>query len=307
MRKSKKLEFRTKKSAAIAIRKRRFLYFCIFTVFFGIVSMLVLLNAIDFNLSNLFEGRKDETQVSESTTATDPVLKGNANFLVCCASKDGKDLRFIAVINADLQKNRFMVCAISPNDTAHLEGNPLTLHEHFSKGGATQLKKAIETNSGIRIDKYICSNDTGFKAAIKSLNMSGKLTLNIEKMINYDGDELSFVLGAGVQTLTGDVLLNYFRYNGQNGAEGLKIQAQTICAMLDQYLIEKNTDQGEKLYNKLKNTMTECDISAFDYNNNIAAINLIAGSKDSFLSQAEQDLSLFTGSETQTTKEGTTA
>jgi len=310
LRKKQKLEFKTKRNKEIAQKKKVFLIFLVALLVFGTVSAFVLLRSIHFDLANLFVGREEETTTIESTTAVSPVLEGSANFLALCVSDDAKgttpEIRFISVINVDLSNMRIRVCALSPKTLAKGDSGFLTLQEHYTEGGITQTKNAVENYSGITIDKYAYSNDTGFKNAIKSMVKTGSLTLHIEQTINYK-NEFNLFIPAGKKTMDGDMLLKYFRYNGLQGNSGLDTQAQTICAMLESYINKTNAAKGEALFELLFNAMALTDINATDFYNAKSAIDLLANSKSSLSISVEQNLSLFTASGTKPTKEETTS
>ena len=310
MRKKQKLEFKTKRNTEIAKKKKFFLIFLIALLVFGTASTLVLLRTVDFNLANLFTGREEETTAAQTTAPVTAVPAGSANFLVFCVSDDAKDkghMRFIAVINADLSNMRIRVCAVKPMTPANVDGRILTLEEHFIEGGADRLRKAVENFSGIAIDRFAYTNDTGFKNAVKSIDKSGSLTLHIGQTINYKDSLFNLFIPAGDKAVNSDTLLKYFRYNGTQGDPGVDEQAQTLRSMLDQYITKANAENSEKLFEQLFNAMSLTDIKASDFQNAKTAIDLLAASKASLTISVESNLSLFTGSDAETAKEETTS
>ncbi|NLX93373.1 MAG: hypothetical protein GXZ02_05850, partial [Clostridiales bacterium] len=80
MRNRKKLEFKTKRHVEKAKKKRYFLIFSLALLLFGVVSALVLLNSVNFDLSNLFEGRETETSAGETTTKSKTIASVSTNF-----------------------------------------------------------------------------------------------------------------------------------------------------------------------------------------------------------------------------------
>jgi len=308
--KKQKLEFKTKRNAEIAKQKKYFLIFCAFLLVFAGVSMFVFLRSIDFDFGNLFDGRSEETTVAESTAVPLPVLTGSANFLVYCVSDDAKDpdyFRFIAVINADLSRLRLRVCALSPISLAAVHGSQSTRTEHFTAVDAQRLKEAVESLGGITIDKFAYTTDTGFKNAMKSIDKAGSLKIQIDQAINYKEDKLNLFLPAGNNAMNGETLLKYFRYNATQGEPGLDMQAQTIRSILDYSISAANAQNSETLYEQLYNTMKITDISGFDFNNAKPAIELLAGAKDRLSISVEQNLKLFAGAQTDTTREESTS
>jgi anionic cell wall polymer biosynthesis LytR-Cps2A-Psr (LCP) family protein len=294
LRKKKKLEFKTKRRAETEKKKRVFLIFLVVLLVFGAISSFVLLRSIDFNLSNLFEGREDETQSGESTTKAVPLSAGISNYLAFCVSEDAKEIRFVAVINTDPANLKIRVCTLSPDTTAKYEDEFLTLAEHFIKGGAPQMVKAIEHLGGIAISRYAYSTDKGFKSALKTVDAAGKLSLHIEETINHRDDKFSIFIPSGKQSMNAEKLLNYFIYCGGLGDNGRLMQARAIIAMLDFFMTGANAEKGEALYGLLYNSMAQTDITGIDFNNSKAAIDLLVERRDALVLSIEQNLTLFT-------------
>lgn len=294
MSKRKSLKFQTKKSEEFDRKKRFVLFFCSFLLVLGAVSALVLLRAYDFDLSNLFNARADETETTASTTAQAVTadIRGSANFLVCCASGNEDDIRFAAVINADFPKNTLSVCALNPNLKADVQGSIMTLTGHLKTGGAEQLKKAVEAAGGLTINKYAVSKDGGF---ISAVDYAGKIELNVKEKI-YSKD-LNLFLTAGKQDFNGESLLKYLRYFGQPAHKNLDMQAEIICSMLDRYICGRTAEESENLFNSIINVMgdADCDITAFDYNRNKAAIDAFASSGSYLPARVVQNISAFSG------------
>lgn len=303
MSKRKNLRFQTKKSVETAKNKRLLLYFCCFLLVLGAVSMFVLLRANNYDLSGLFNGQKNETGTTESTTDVNTVVRGSANFLISCVSDDGKDIRFIAIIHADTRNSSFKICTVSPNVRAGVNGHILTLSEHFMAGGMEQLSKAVEAFGEINIDRYACTNDSGFKTAIRD---AGRIELTVAKKINFRSNKFTLILSPGKQVFTGDTLLNYLSYNGQRGDAGLEIQAEIFCSMLQQYLNEYNAQLGDALFSRLINSMTDSNITIVDYRNCQTAINMLSSAGVNLSAKTDQLLRGFGSTETQTTTEDAT-
>jgi len=301
--KRNKLKFQTKKSAESAKNKRFLLFFCSFLLVFGAVSMFVLLRGYNYDLSNLFNGRKNETETTTSVNDDTAAVQGSANFLISCVSDDGNDIRFIALIHADTRNSSFKVCTVSPNIRARVNGHSMTLSDHFKAGGMKQMSAAVEAFGEIKIDRYVCTNDSGFKTAIRD---AGRITLTVAKKINFRSEKLTLILSPGKQVFSGDTLLSYIRYNGQLGDNGLKVQAEIFCSLLRQYLNEYNAQLGDALFSRLINSMTESNITIVDYKNCQTAINMLSAAGANPSAMTDQLLQGFGSTGAQTTKEETT-
>lgn len=306
MRKRKKLEFKTKRHVEKAKKKKYYLIFFIVLIVFGAVSTLVLLNSVNFDLTNLFEGRETETVVEQTTLKAETVTSGNSNFLAMSVSDDGKSMRFIAVINADLTNKRIRVATLSPGFPAEFEGKFSTLEEHFQQGGALQVAAAIRNLSKgqISIQKYAYSNDKGFKDALKIIDKAGKFTVRIKETINHNDDNFKLFIPAGDKSFSGETLLQYFYYLGLASTEdGLLLQAQTIRDMLEFYINKANVEQGEELFGLLYNSMEETDITGFDFNNSKTSLENLVALEDTLKFSVEQNFVTFVKSDTPITRE----
>lgn len=319
MRNRKKLEFKTKRHVEKAKKKRYFLIFSLALLIFGVVSALVLLNSVNFDLSNLFEGREAQTSAGETTTKIEPVALSSANFLAMCVSDDAKSVRFIAVINADLgsKENRIRVAALSPQFVAKVDGRALTLEEHFRQGGVTQTLKAIENSSAISIERYACSTDSGFSSALKNIEKAkaGKFAMLIQETVDYrfklhlnDKDKLDFNLfiPKGDKTFDAEMLLKYFRYLALASTEnGVELQALTISNMLSFFINKTNFENGEELFGLLYNAMEQknINITGFDFNKIKAKIENLLAQDDAIKFGVEQNFAKFVKSAATTTGE----
>jgi len=287
LKKNKKLKFQTKKNAEMAKNKKTLIYFCSFLLVFGAVSMLILLKAYNFDLSTLFNGQKEEITTTSNSENTAQTNLGNANFLVCCFSDEtDKDIRFIAVINANMKEKSFKVCTLNPNTRATVQGTNSSFSEHFKAKGPEQLVKAVETFGGIKISRYAMSTDSGF---IEAVRFAGRLNLTVPKKIQYK--DLALILSPqNNQPVSADNLLKYMRFNllPKQGDNGLKTQAEVICAMLDQYINEYNAQQGDALFSRLINLMAEKNITIVDYENCKDTIDSLASSKDKKPAKTDQ-------------------
>jgi len=256
-----KLRFKTQKSEKAQMRRRFFISFFSFILVFGAFSMLILLKAYDFDLSRLLSEPVEET--NESTTGPEtPRLTGKANFLLYCVAEDSPEIRFLCVVNADLDNRVFSVCSLSPKTRATARGAAGTLAFHLEEGGPVRLAEAVEALGGIKIDKYIGSDDAGFRTAINKLD---GLVIDLKEKIDYRGGEFSLMLTPGRQTLKGESLLKYMRFNGESGDAGLDRQSETVGLMLDQFINEYNAAKGDKLFSALHNEMKDTNISIMDF------------------------------------------
>ncbi len=203
------------------------------------------------------EASSSETEVSQAVEN----VSGVKNLLLLCASQDKTEIRFLAVVQINFDENSYSVCAFSPREAANTGDRFGSFLEHYQAGGVKQLIRAVEKVSGIRIDRYIASDDNSFKRAI---NTMGPVVFSFPAQINYRGADFALVLIEGEQKLRGDDLLKYLRYCGALGDEGLDMQATALGELFVQYINEKNLAKRDNLFTTLINSLTS-DISVVDF------------------------------------------
>lgn len=203
------------------------------------------------------EASSSETEVSQAVEN----VSGVKNLLLLCASQEKTEIRFLAVVQINFDENSYSVCSFSPRETANTGDRFGSFLEHYQAGGVKQLIRAVETISGIRIDRYIASDDNSFKRAI---NTMGPVVFSFPEQINYRGADFAIVLIEGEQKLRGDDLLKYLRYCGALGDEGLEMQATALGELFVQYINEKNFAKRDNLFTTLINSLTS-DISVVDF------------------------------------------
>ena len=235
--------------------------------FFGAVAVFLALffacSAVYIGVrSGGFSWRDTPTEpASDVSTEPMPEVSGVKNLLLLCASPDKTEIRFLTVMQINFNDNTYSISSFSPRESVNTGEKLGTLLEHYQSGGVRQLTRAIETRSGIRIDRYIASDDNSFKRAVNSM---GAVTFTFPEQINYRSGDFAIVLIEGEQKLRGDDLLKYMRYCAALGDEGLDMQSQAVGEMFVQYINEKNLGKMNNLYGTLINTVSS-DISVMDF------------------------------------------
>ena len=206
-------------------------------------------------------GADETTETGTDVSAQVENVTGVKNLLLLCASQDKTEIRFLAVMQINFDENSYSVCAFSPRESANTGDRFGSFLEHYQTGGIKQLIRAVETISGIHIDRYIASDDNSFKRAINSM---GPVVFSFPEQVNYRGADFAIVLIQGEQKLRGDDLLKYLRYCGALGDEGLEKQAIALGELFVQYINEKTLAKRDNLYATLINSLSS-DISVMDF------------------------------------------
>lgn len=255
-RKKSKLNFASERQTR-AKRLRAFVIsFVAFILVFGTVSILVFMKSLDFNLDNLIRQPQDSTEQSTDTTqaptfAATPV---NATTLFVCYGDDDVILQ-LSLVCTNAEENRIMVATLDPFTSVTVNGTGNTLQGWFQTTGINGLLQAVETNTQLKIDRYIKQSESNLKKVITKV---GDITVDIPQAISYRGTDFSLFLESGQQKLTGDLFIKYLQY------AGTEEQANAVCALLRQTLQSFTEENLDTMFNYIFN-LSESNFSVMDY------------------------------------------
>lgn len=250
-------KFKTTKQDKRKSALRLIILFLVCAVIIGSVSVAVLLKNNESFLTDLFSGKQTSASEEEDVTGNQIVelpqkISGQANFLIYCTNREVNEIYFLAMVDADMEKQGFDVYPLNPDNPDYITA--------LSTGGEKELVSAVEKAEGIEIDKYVASNTDTFALAI---NYMGGLEYNVDERIEYRTDDYTLILTKGSQTIKGETLLKFFRYcKTLDTQEGLRQQGDLIGRMLDSYITKENVEKGDTIYeNVLSKINSKSDIS----------------------------------------------
>lgn len=295
MRRSKNLVFKTRKRREFAKKRRLFLAFSLFFLLFALASALYFLQSIDFDFSNILDKPQEET-TSSTTLPSHENLRGHANILIFCSSDNKAEndpLRFVCLVNVDLDNRQIRVAALSPQTAADVDGKSASYSSHFKSLGVKGLRAAVENSTALKVDRFIRSNDSGFKKAMQTVGAASQFSIRVDGTIDHKGEGYGLFLPPGEKSVNSDILLKFLRYNASQGSSGLTNQAEVIRDMLIRFINEKNVDRGEDIFEQLFNNMQETDINSLDFHSSLPALKAMAQDKNLVSISVEQNFSLF--------------
>lgn len=251
-----KLRFDTEKNARSSRSRRFAVAFSCFFILLATVSVLLLLRHYNFDLSQMVKPSDEQTTEEKSTESPEPEVEGVRNYLLLCTADIDNSIRFISIVTADLNDKTLSIKAIDPTTSVSVSGCTGTFSTQLDYG-TSQLVLAVESYSGVKIDKYVRSTDSKFKSII---NYLGGVEVNVEKQIDIRTPELTAVIAKGNQTMTGDTMLKYIRSFESQPHK----QAEIIADMIEQKLTPANLANADSHYTKIIN-LTESDISVVNF------------------------------------------
>ena len=255
-RKKSKLNFASERQTR-AKRLRAFVIsFVAFILVFGTVSILVFMKSLDFNLDNLIRQPEDSTEQSTDTTQAPTIAAApvNATTLFVCYGDDDVILQ-LSLVCTNAKENSIMVATLDPFTSVTVNSTGNTLQGWFQTTGINGLLQAVETNTQLKIDRYIKQSESNLKKVITKV---GDITVDIPQAISYRGTDFSLFLESGQQKLTGDLFIKYLQY------AGTEEQANAVCALLRQTLQSFTEENLDTMFNYIFN-LSESNFSVMDY------------------------------------------
>lgn len=255
-RKKSKLNFASERQTR-AKRLRAFVIsFVAFILVFGTVSILVFMKSLDFNLDNLIRQPEDSTEQSTDTTQAPTIAAApvNATTLFVCYGDDDVILQ-LSLVCTNAEENSIMVATLDPFTSVTVNSTGNTLQGWFQTTGINGLLQAVETNTQLKIDRYIKQSESNLKKVITKV---GDITVDIPQAISYRGTDFSLFLESGQQKLTGDLFIKYLQY------AGTEEQANAVCALLRQILQSFTEENLDTMFNYIFN-LSESNFSVMDY------------------------------------------
>lgn len=253
-----------------------FLYaFLAFALVFGSISAVVILKHNDISLEDIFSDKTIAVTDDNATDTSDTVdlnkeLTGQANILLYCAESDASAIHFLIMVDADMDDRTFRVHPLGTENPEYLRA--------LSTGGYKELISAVEKHEGIEIDKYVASNPDTFALAI---NYMGGLEYTVDERIEYRTDDYTLILTQGDQTIKGETLLKFFKYCKTLGTDGMRQQGKLVCAMIDNYITEKNVEKGITIYQKVLSKINSAsDVSYVEMSSALQMLKLLCASEE---------------------------
>ena len=253
----KPLRFDTQKNVRSTRLKRFAAAFSCFFVLLAGLSVLLLLSFYDFDLSAIGNPNTDELTTEETTVKPVPEVTGQSNYLLVCTADSSNAVYFAAILSADMDNCVLTLHPVSTTRVITMPGCTGTLEQQLDYGGEQQLVTAVEKACEVEIDKYMRSTDNGFRNIISAV---GGFETTVDKAIDVRNDNLTAIISAGRQTMTGDTTLKYIRVYEDNPLK----QADILCELFTQKLTPYYFDNADTYYTKIVN-LTKSDISVLDF------------------------------------------
>ncbi|MEE1503161.1 MAG: LCP family protein [Acutalibacteraceae bacterium] len=240
--------------------------FIAFVILLGSVSTFLLWRSLNYDFNNIFVKNDEESTTSAPTTEkTDTlILHGDALFLVAVTSDDGKETRFINLIDVNLEEKTVRVI---PFDHTKKSSNYKTTYEKILfENGVKELVVAVEGDRMVDIDRYVLFTDSGYKSVFRAL---GDVTVRVNRDIEYDTPDMFLELKRGENTIAPEKVFKYMKYicETEKGYECSRLNAEIIVSSFEAFYNIEKFSSADTLFSRLIN-YCKSDISIVDYTEN---------------------------------------
>ena len=240
--------------------------FIVFVILLGSVSTFLLWRSLNYDFNNIFVKPDEESTTSAPTTEREEivVLQGDALFLVAVTSDDGKEMRFINLVDVNLSEKTVRVIPFDHSEKS--KQNKSAYEKILLESGVKELVSAIESDRRVDIDRYVLFTDTGYKSVFRAL---GDVTVRVNKDIEYDTPDMFLELKKGDNTIAPEKVFKYMKYicETEKGYECSKLNAEVIVSSFEAFYNIEKFNSADTLFSKLIN-YCKSDISIVDYTEN---------------------------------------
>ncbi len=240
--------------------------FIAFVIILGSVSTFLLWRSLNYDFNNFFVKTDEESTTMPPTTITPDsvVYEGKSLFLVAVTSDDGKETRFINLIDVNLGDKTIRV--IPFDHTAKNKKRKISYSEILKTQGVKELVDSVETEMNVDIDRYVLFTDTGYKSVFRAL---GDVTVKVTRDIEYDTPDMFLELKKGENTIAPEKVFKYMKYlcETEKGYECSRLNCQIIVSAFEAFYNIEKFNSADTLFSKLIN-YCKSDISIVDYTEN---------------------------------------
>ncbi len=240
--------------------------FIAFVILLGSVSTFLLWRSLNYDFNNIFVKSNEESTTTVPTTEkTDEIVyEGNALFLVAVTSDDGKETRFINLIDINLSDKTVRVIPFDHSEKS--KQHKLRYENILIDSGVKELVSTVENDRQVDIDRYLLFTDTGYKSVFRAL---GDITVRVNNNVEYDTPDMFLELKRGENTIAPEKVFKYMKYicETEKGYECSRLNAEIIVSSFEAFYNIEKFNAADALFSKLIN-YCKSDISIVDYVDN---------------------------------------
>ncbi len=245
--------------------------FALFIFVLAVVSVVMFMRSIDFNIDNLTGKTTTEpienTESGVQNSITLSQLTTKSKILLIC-EKDS-NLDFVCLVDTDFEKSYMNVSCYDDSDLA---GENTTFEEIYAEKSVDGITEVLSARFNSQIEKYIVCSRTQL---CDILSLFADISINVSKAIDYHSFDFNLELKEGKQVLSDDYIMKYLVISDNH------TRSSIICDILNSILIPRYTENSQELFTKFVNNC-KTNISVIDYSEKIKDLIVYSKSEDKF-------------------------
>lgn len=252
------------------------------TVYFITIFVTILLvgGLAYFIMYNVIINKDDDGASNTGTESSDtgafvPTAEHNQTILLILDGGSGYTDRLF-VLARFLPTDSKLILVPLPNETsAQLGTTRSTLYEFFRTGGSTQAVQAVQSATGVTVDRYM--RLTKDNCAV-FLNMFGNLDYVVPTDLIYENKATgeATIIKQGLQTLEGNAIRKIVTYPQYESGEEyrLKISGSLLTELVNNAMTGAFEDNLDDNFNTVVNSI-DTNFTRFDYDLRREAIRYV--------------------------------
>lgn len=246
--------------------------FSLFILILSIVSVVMFMRSIDFDINNL-TGKTTTQPVDNSETtvqnnASLSQLTSKSKILLICEKDDNLD--FVCLFDTDFEA---LYMNVSSYDDSDLADNNKTFDQAYSEKSVEGIIHILNMSLNAQVDKYIVCN----RAQLRDiLSLFDEISVNVRESVDYHSFDFNLELKEGKQVLSDDYIMKYLVISDNH------TRSSIICDILNSILVPEYTENSQKLFTDFVNNC-KTNISVIDYSEKIEDLIIYSKTEDKFL------------------------
>lgn len=246
--------------------------FAFIILILSVVSVVMFMRSIDFDINNLTGKTTTEpienlqTSVQSDASLSQIITKSKILFI---CEKDN-NLDFLCFIDTDFEKSYMNVSCYDDSDLA---SENKSFDEIYTEKSVDGIIEILSTHLNTEIEKYIICSRTQLRDI---LSLFDDISINVSKFVDYHSFDFNLELREGKQVLSSDYIMKYLVISDNN------TRSKIMCDILNSIIVPRYTENSQKLFTNFVNNC-KTNISVIDYSERIDDLIIYSKSEDRFL------------------------
>lgn len=210
-----------------------------------------------------------------------PDAKDNRTILLMLDAEKRSSATCFLVARFLVPEMQVIFMPLPSNTAAEVGGSSDTLYNYYRNGGTASAIKAVESCTGIKIDKYIRFSKESFSTAV---SIFGGVDYDIPYNLIYDNPETGeeTIIREGRTYLDAELIRKVITYPNFKSGEEYRAKCLGVIAseLLKGSVDSSFAEHIDDYYSAIINSDAETDITSYDYNEVSEAMKYVARNSD---------------------------